>query len=398
MRLQPAVAVLVFAAIPAGCAAPGGAAPAGRPALVADPIRPPAPPAPEPLVRAAGEGGEGAEKGEKGDKPGGKPSIAEWVERRDRARLTPDLLALAEELKDRDRADRDFDWWSVRHIKDQYNLFNPTPRPLRREFVTDRPDKTINPVTVDAGTLQVETDLVTATFDRRQPRTAGGAGGTGKTGTGGFLGQQPFTPGDKDDYVFLLTNLRLGLTNNTDLHVFVRPFQRLATPAAPGAPATDAFGYGDMRALLKENLWGNEGGFTAFCLTQYLDVPAGRPDLSTQALEGGTTGALLVRFPGKTYLGFESGLELRKDIGGGRYHVEVPASVSLAKAFTKELSAKAEFAAVFTTQRGARWVGVASFAALYGLSDDIQFDIGINIGVTPAANDWNPYIGLAKRF
>lgn len=83
---------------------------------------------------------------------------------------------------------------------------------------------------------------------------------------------------------------------------------------------------------------------------------------------------------------------------GDQYHVEIPASLSLATGITKELSAKAEFASVFSTQPGTQWIGVLSFAALYGLSNDIQFDIGINIGVTPAANDWNPYIGLAKRF
>ncbi|MBY0512878.1 MAG: transporter [Gemmataceae bacterium] len=312
--------------------------------------------------------------------------------------MTPDLEALAEQIADLDRADRRFDWSAVRRIKNQYTLFNPTPRPLRREFITDRPDKTINPVTVDAGHVQVETDLVTATFDRRQPRQYAFAGQPPKTGTGGFFQQQPFIPGDKDDYVFLLTNVRVGLTNNAEVQVFLRPFQRLTTPAGFGQPAANAFGFGDMRVLFKENLWGNEGGPTAFALTQYLDIPAGRPDLSTGAVEGGATGTLLFRFPGKTYLGMETGLEWRKDIFAGRYHVEVPASISLAYSFTKELSAKAEFASQFSAEPGAQWVGVVALAVLYGLSDDVQFDIGINIGVTPAANDWNPYIGLAKRF
>ncbi len=328
----------------------------------------------------------------------GKPSVAEWVADRDRRRMTPDLDALAERIADLDRADPAFDWSAVRRLKNAYTLFNPTPRPLRREFVTDRPDKTINPVTVDAGTVQVESDLVTATFDRRQPRQTFPPGRVPKSGTGGFVKQQPFTPGDKDDYVFLLTNVRVGLLNNADLHVFVRPFQQLTTPAGGGLPAVDAFGFGDMRVLLKENLWGNEGGPTAFALTQYLDVPAGRPGLTTGATEGGATGALLVRFPGKTYLGMESGLEWRRNLDDGRYHIEVPASVSLAYSFTKELSAKGEFASVFSAEPGAQWVGVVSFAALYGLSDDVQIDLGINIGVTPAANDWNPFLGLAKRF
>jgi hypothetical protein len=70
-------------------------------------------------------------------------------------------------LADVDRADPRYNWASLRRLKERYNFFFPVPRELRREFITDRPDKTINPVTVDDGHVQVETDLVTATFNRR---------------------------------------------------------------------------------------------------------------------------------------------------------------------------------------------------------------------------------------
>jgi hypothetical protein len=331
---------------------------------------------------------------EKGD----KPSIAEWVKERDLRRMTAELQTIADRLEKTVRADRGFDWNGLRRLKSEHTPFNPTPRGQRREFITDRPDKTINPVTVDAGHIQVESDLSTAIFDRRQPRRVFTPGVPVKTGTGGFFGQQPFTPGDKDDDVFLLTNVRVGLTNNAALHVFLRPFQRLTTPADGERAAVNAFGFGDLRVLLKENVWGNEGGPTAFALTQYLDVPSGQSDLTTGAVEGGLTGTFLFRFPGKTYLGVESGLEWRKDIFGVRYHLEVPASISLAYSLTKEFGAKAEFASVFSTERGAAWVGVLALAVLYGFGDDLQLDAGVNIGVTPAANDWNPYFGIAKRF
>ncbi|MEH2266569.1 hypothetical protein [Nostoc sp.] len=49
--------------------------------------------------------------------------------------------------------------------KSQYNLFNPTPRELWREFSTDRPDKTETPFTVDAGRFTMEADLFIYTRD-----------------------------------------------------------------------------------------------------------------------------------------------------------------------------------------------------------------------------------------
>src|SRR5256885_9928210 len=43
--------------------------------------------------------------------------------------------------------------------KSDFNLFNPTPPELMREFNTDRPDKTESPYTVDAGQDRKSTRL-----------------------------------------------------------------------------------------------------------------------------------------------------------------------------------------------------------------------------------------------
>ena len=45
--------------------------------------------------------------------------------------------------------------------KAQYHLFNPVPKEKMRDFVTDRPDRTESPISVDAGHFQIETDLLT---------------------------------------------------------------------------------------------------------------------------------------------------------------------------------------------------------------------------------------------
>jgi hypothetical protein len=44
--------------------------------------------------------------------------------------------------------------------KGRYSLFDPTPDQLLRDMTTDRPDTTESPFTVDAGRLQVETNLL----------------------------------------------------------------------------------------------------------------------------------------------------------------------------------------------------------------------------------------------
>lgn len=43
--------------------------------------------------------------------------------------------------------------------KNHYTLFNPTPNQFLRDLTTDRPDTTESPFTIDAGHVQIETNL-----------------------------------------------------------------------------------------------------------------------------------------------------------------------------------------------------------------------------------------------
>jgi len=38
------------------------------------------------------------------------------------------------------------------------------------------------------------------------------------------------------------------------------------------------------------------------------------------------------------------------------------------------------------------------FGLTYALTKNIQLDAGINIGITRAADDWNPFVGVSWRF
>jgi hypothetical protein len=43
-------------------------------------------------------------------------------------------------------------------------------------------------------------------------------------------------------------------------------------------------------------------------------------------------------------------------------------------------------------------IGTVDAGFTYALTEDIQLDAGVNIGVTRAADDWNPFLGLSWRF
>src|SRR5262247_4788285 len=85
--------------------------------------------------------------------------------------------------------------------KSQYWLLNPTPDRLMREMTTDRPDITESPFTVDAGHVQFESTLVGYT----RP-----AADQGRTVT--------------DEFEFGTTNIRIGITNSTEIDFVWQPF------------------------------------------------------------------------------------------------------------------------------------------------------------------------------
>ena len=164
--------------------------------------------------------------------------------------------------------------------KSSYNLLNPTPDEAMRELSPDRPDKTESPYTVDAGHFQLEMDFVTFTHD-----DADGV----RTET----------------WNVAPVNLKVGLHNNVDLqfiydnYVHVRTEDRLGT--------TTQSGFGDLTPRLKINLWGNDGGGTAFALLPFVKIPVNTDRLGNDAVEGGVILPLAVKLPA----GWDMGLEER---------------------------------------------------------------------------------------
>lgn len=318
------------------------------------------------------------------------PGISYRREARDRENLErsdgqwPRLASFAELLdgKDLERAATDIDWEDLNGLKNQFTLFRPTPKRLRREFLTDRPDKTLTPVTVDAGHVQFETDFVSYKFNREQQ-------------------PQENNAKDRNFYAFMLTNVRVGLLNNLDLHVVVQPFDFIGA-TAPRLPqysgTAAAFGFGDMSVLFKHNLWGNDGGPTALGWAGRIDIPTGSPRVTSGFVEGGTSVFWLRRWPNKLYLGIEAGIDIRENIRQFGYHTEFLNSISLAYSLTKKLGSKVELASIASTEVAQPWEGVFATALLYQPLDDMQLDIGLNIGLSEPALDLNPYTGVSVRW
>lgn len=251
--------------------------------------------------------------------------------------------------------------------KSGYHLFNPTPRELMREMSTDRPDITESPITVDAGHVQIEMDMAAFTSDRHTPERDGGSEG----------------------WSFANTNIKLGLTNWADLQFVVPIYNRVRGGAD---------GFGDMQVRLKMNVWGNDGGATAFGLMPWIKLPTASDGLGNDDVEGG----LIVPFGADLGNDWSFGAMLEVDAiadgGGGGYHAEFVNSLTVGHPIVGELGGYLEFVSVLSTERGADWVALAAVGFTYGISADVQLDAGVNFGLTRAAEDLSPFVGLSIRF
>ena len=261
--------------------------------------------------------------------------------------------------------------------KSNFNLFNPTPRELMREMSTDRPDKTESAYTVDAGHWQIEADIVSLSYDRHNVAKNHTCTET--------LNIAPF-------------NLKVGLCNSTDLQLVVPTYTGVRTRDRLAGRTFYDRGFGDMELRLKVNLWGNDGGDTAFALMPYVKFPTASRNLGNNAFEGGIMAPLAVALPAGWGMGLMTQVDVNEDGDGSGHHAEWINSITFSHTICGDLSGYVEFFSLLNSDKDAKWEGTVDLGLTYGLTEDIQLDTGINIGVTRSADDFNPFLGISWRF
>ena len=258
-----------------------------------------------------------------------------------------------------------------------HHLFKPVPREQLRELSTDRPDKTESPYTVDAGHFQLELDLASYTHDRDQS-------GGGDTRT--------------DAFAVMPLNIKAGLLNNVDLQVVIETYNHVRVHDRVAGVVEKMSGFGDVTTRLKVNFWGNDGGKTAFALMPFVKFPSNQDGLGNNAVEGGLILPLAVELPRGWGMGLMTEFDFNRNEADSGGHTAFVNTVTFGHDIAGKLGGYVEFFSEVSTERDADWVGTVDLGLTYGLTENIQLDAGINIGVTRSADDFNPFVGLSVRF
>jgi len=257
--------------------------------------------------------------------------------------------------------------------KGGYNLFNPTPRELMRELTPDRPDKTESPYTVDAGHFQLEMDVVTFTLNRSNDERI-------------------------ETWNVAPVNIKIGLLNDIDLQFIFGNYLNVGTEDRQTHKMTTQSGVGDLTTRLKINLWGNDGGQTAFGVMPFVKFPTNTDHLGNDAVEGGVIFPLAVKLPAGWDLGLETGSSFLRNEQDRGYHAAFVNMATVGRELIGKLGGYIEFFSSVSTERGSSWVGTVDLGLTYGLTDNVQLDAGVNLGVTHSADDVNAFTGFTVRF
>jgi hypothetical protein len=237
------------------------------------------------------------------------------------------------------------------------HVLSPTSMEKRRPLITDRPDLTESPYTVDAGHVQIESDLIVATW--REGRV--------------------------DSVDLMPSNMKIGLTSSTDLQLLVP-----ALGVVFGADGTASPAAGDIGVRLKWNAFTSDGGEFAIGVMPWAFV--GGTDLRPG---GGVIVPVSVALPGETSLGAMVVVN-SVPVGKDAYDIEGAGSLTVGHAILGDLAGYLE---TFASGRPLSGEGelLASAGLTYLLGDSIQFDAGFRLPVLTGDPRVETFLGVSAR-
>jgi hypothetical protein len=226
-----------------------------------------------------------------------------------------------------------------------------------RELTTDRPDRTESPVTVDKAHFQFELELANFADSR-------------------------VTGGSVRSWGFAVVNAKYGIRDDADLQLIVQGHERTTAGSLTSSSTLP-----DLTARMKWNLWGDDGGRTAFALMPFITVPR----------EGGAaTGGLILPWSTDLGRGWDMGVMSEVDVLA-RGRVGLVHSATFGHDLTGRLGMYAELASEMPelALKSTAWTGDTGL--MYRTGPNLQLDAGIQLGLERAERV-RAFVGVSRRY
>ena len=259
--------------------------------------------------------------------------------------------------------------------KSGYWLMKKTPSKLMRDMSTDRPDTTESAYTVDAGHFQLEMSLVDYTFDRRNEEKA----------TRRSVSVAPFL-------------IKAGILNDFDLQLGLDPYTRERQTDRATGERTTISGFGDITVRAKFNIWGNDGGETAFALMPFIKIPTAKDELGNGKVEGGLIVPLAIDLGKDVGMGLMTEFDIVRDGGNERYTLDWVHTATIGFPLIEEMGGYIEYAGFMNLNHAERYRGYFDGGLTYAINANVVLDAGVRIGLTRAADDLGFFAGISWRY
>lgn len=257
-----------------------------------------------------------------------------------------------------------------------YSLFDPVPDDQLRPFCTDRPTKGTGPCTVDAGHLQMESDILNVTFQNSDGVVT-------------------------DTYLYTNPNFRLGLTQDLDVELNFSPYVEVVTHDHATGARMDESGFGDMFLRVKTSLVGNGQGTFSAALDPFLKIPTAPLTIGNGAVEGGMVVPLQYTLSDVWSLSLVPEVDVLKNVNDDGRHSASVVAIGITRSISAQISASAELwgNANFDPSASTRQYSfdVAGTWQPPGVRD-LQFDAGANFGLNRETPGAQFYFGVSHRF
>jgi hypothetical protein len=105
-----------------------------------------------------------------------------------------------------------------------------------------------------------------------------------------------------------------------------------------------------------------------------------------------------VELPREWELGTQVEVDHLQDSTASSYHQEFAHTVTVSHDIVGKLAGYVELVNSVSNESHSAWVATFDFGFTYAVSRDVRLDAGMNIGLTDAADDFNPFLGLSMRY
>ncbi|MDO8527481.1 MAG: transporter [Deltaproteobacteria bacterium] len=260
--------------------------------------------------------------------------------------------------------------------KSEYHLFKPVPKEEMRDMKLDRPDTIETPCTVDAGHFQVEMSLFSYTYDAQTPE-------------GGTVAH---------NFSVAPMLLKAGVLNWMDLELGLEPYVRNRQTDISTSTVTSAKGFGNITARLKANFFGNDEGRLAFGTIPFMVAPTNSVGKGGDRYEGGIMFPVEFALSEKWGIAAQTQYNVVENAAANGHEWEFINIAAVSRSMTDALTVFTEFYSQVSRENGVPWVGRIDVGGTYFLSPNVALDAAMNIGITKAADDLNPFAGISARY